>query len=228
MMQNRVWDSLLHFWMTDRGLSLFLFFLVVLVFMMPSLTGLGPIWHFSRDLFIILLLIAGVVVSMEHWWTMLIASLLVISALAIRWAYLFAPSPGLATWNEIGMLFTLGMFALVILRRVFRQGPVTQHRIEGAVAAFLLFGMVWASAYKLVSLQIPDAFAGVWPRSDEGWIYYSFVTLTTLGYGDITPVAPIARSLAVLEALTGQLYPAILLGRLVSLQLASTTKDEKG
>jgi hypothetical protein len=120
------------------------------------------------------------------------------------------------------------MFCLVLLRQVFRQGLVTRQRIEGAVAAYLLLGLVWASAYRLVSLQIPDAFTGAVPHQDElsaGWVYYSFVTLTTMGYGDITPVAPMARSLAVLEALTGQLYPAILLGRLVSLQLVSSSRD---
>jgi hypothetical protein len=229
-MHSKVWDSLLRFWETDRGLSAFLFCLVVVIFLMPALSSTVQIWHYGRDIFFVLVLLAGVVVSTEHWWTMLLAALLVIGALAIRWAYLLAPSTGLAIWNEAGMLITLGMFALVILRRVFRQGPVTQHRIEGAVAAYLLFGLVWATAYKLVSLQVPDAFAGAWPRSselDEGWVYYSFVTLTTMGYGDITPVAPLARSLAILEALTGQLYPAILLGRLVSLQLATTTKDGK-
>jgi len=224
-----VWESLLRFWNSDRGLSIFLFFLVVVIFLMPALSSTVQIWHYGRDIFFVLVLLAGVVVSTEHWWTMILASLLVICALVIRLAYLIAPSTGLAIWNEAGMLFTLGMFSLVILRRVFRQGPVTQHRIEGAVAAYLLFGLVWASVYKLISLQIPDAFAGAWPRapeSDAGWVYYSFVTLTTPGYGDIAPVAPIARSLAILEALTGQLYPAILLGRLVSLQLTSKMNKE--
>jgi voltage-gated potassium channel Kch len=106
---------------------------------------------------------------------------------------------------------------------VLRSGPVTRRRIEGAIAAYVLLGVTWAQAYEMVALAHAGAFAG---RVDDtggftGWLYYSFVTLTTVGYGDIVPVHPIARSLAVLEALTGQLYPAILLARLVSLEVTS-------
>jgi hypothetical protein len=87
------------------------------------------------------------------------------------------------------------------------------------VAAYLLLGLAWALAYDIVALVAPGAFSA--PSAVEArkgrFIYFSFVTLSTLGYGDMTPVHPVARSLAAAEALTGQLYPAILLGRLVSL-----------
>jgi voltage-gated potassium channel Kch len=88
---------------------------------------------------------------------------------------------------------------------------------------YLLLGLTWAVAYELVALRQPGAFAGTSTEVDasQRWLYYSFVTLTTVGYGDVTPVHPIARSLAVLKALTGQLYPAILLAHLVSLEVQS-------
>ncbi len=85
---------------------------------------------------------------------------------------------------------------------------------------YLLLGFIWAHAYELVALWHPGAFAGAVDGSLP-WTYYSFVTLTTVGYGDITPVHPLARAVAVLEALTGQLYLAIMLARLVSLELQS-------
>ena len=75
----------------------------------------------------------------------------------------------------------------------------------------------------MLGAHSPDAFAGH-PGADGAladWVYFSFVTLTTVGYGDITPVSTSARSLAMLEALTGQLYPAIIIARLVSLQTSS-------
>ena len=95
---------------------------------------------------------------------------------------------------------------------------------------YLLLGLIWMSAYKLLLRAVPGAihFASGEPsdlRLGHGLGYYSFVTLTTLGYGDITPVHPVARSLASGEALVGQLYPAILIARLVSMQLAS--RDQK-
>jgi len=103
---------------------------------------------------------------------------------------------------------------------VFRRGAVNQHRILGAVAVYLLIGLAWASAYELLHFVRPGAFGSALAAepAPQTWIYYSFVTLTTMGYGDITPVHPVARSLAIAEALIGQLYLAITLARLVSLR----------
>jgi len=97
--------------------------------------------------------------------------------------------------------------------------------IRGAVAAYLLLGLTFAFAYEMITLKWPDAFtfANARPTMPDAlishFVYFSFVTLTTLGYGDVTPNHPIARSLVTVEALIGQLFPAILLARLVSLEL---------
>jgi len=108
--------------------------------------------------------------------------------------------------------------------QVFGEGPVTGHRIRGAILVYLLLGGIWALLYQLVALTIPHAFR--LPEDMAGGNiyalqrllpYFSFITLTTTGYGDITPVHPLARTLTMLEALVGQLYPAITLARLVSL-----------
>ena len=93
----------------------------------------------------------------------------------------------------------------------------------GAIVLYLLLGVMSAVAYAMLDTLVPHAFDG---RDDSGagladWAYFSFVTLTTVGYGDITPVARAARSMAMLEALVGQLYPAIIIARLVSLQGAA-------
>ena len=120
-------------------------------------------------------------------------------------------------------LVSVAAMALVVLGQTFRAGPVNVHRIQGAVAAYLLLGLAWALAYELVALLATGAFSGTGLGEGERpqFVYFSFVTLTTVGYGDVTPVHPVARSLAVAEALTGQLYPAILLARLVSLATGS-------
>ena len=111
----------------------------------------------------------------------------------------------------------------IVARAVFRRGRVTYHRIVGAVLLYLLVAVCFASLYAFVGLSIPDAFKGVAFEDNAALaselFYLSFVTLTTTGFGDIVPVHPLARSLCNIEAIIGQLYPATLLARLVTLEL---------
>ena len=111
----------------------------------------------------------------------------------------------------------------IVARAVFRRGRVTYHRIVGAVLLYLLVAVGFASLFAFVGLSIPDAIKGVAFKDDAALaselFYLSFVTLTTTGFGDIVPVHPLARSLCNIEAIVGQLYPATLLARLVTLEL---------
>jgi len=111
----------------------------------------------------------------------------------------------------------------IVARAVFRRGRVTYHRIVGAVLLYLLVAVGFASLFAFVGLSIPDAFKGVAFEDNAALaselFYLSFVTLTTTGFGDIVPVHPLARSLCNIEAIVGQLYPATLLARLVTLEL---------
>jgi hypothetical protein len=168
------------------------------------------------------MLIAGVSSVARRRWQKNTMIAIVIAAAVVRTAKAYAPGSILAMLSGADTLAPLALFTLMILARVFRSGPVTRDRILGAVAAYLLFGLTWASAYHLLAIHIPGAFSGAAPDPTDPWptwSYFSFVTLTTVGYGDVTPVAMPARSLAIMEALTGQLYPAILLARLVSMEL---------
>jgi voltage-gated potassium channel Kch len=121
-----------------------------------------------------------------------------------------------------------------VLILVFHEGPVTAHRITGAIVVYLLFGLMWGFLYQLIALLIPEAFklpqamtTYTADLSQNSLLYFSFETLTTLGYGDILAVHPVARVLVILEALTGQLFPAILLARLVSLQIVHSRDNKK-
>src|SRR5262249_22164415 len=136
------------------------------------------------------------------------------------------PSLDLAE-SAVTFIALLAMAALVLVQ-VFRPGPMTVHRVQGSVAVYMLLGVAWAAAYEVVFKLRPDAFRFPDAHGDRLMlIYYSFVTLTTVGYGDITPVLPVARSLAMVEALVGQLFPAILIARLVSLELAARVERGK-
>jgi hypothetical protein len=112
-----------------------------------------------------------------------------------------------------------------VARVVFGPGRVSLHRVQGAIVLYLNFALFFFIIYRLMEVLVPGAFSNL-PHSGSEYgsgaalLYFSFSTLTTLGYGDITPVHPLARSLANLEGVIGQLYPATLLARLVSLEIA--------
>ncbi|MGZ5916815.1 MAG: ion channel [Methyloceanibacter sp.] len=111
----------------------------------------------------------------------------------------------------------------VVARAVFAPGRITYHRIMGAILLYLVVGLTFVALYTFVGLLIPDAFSGMTvkdgPALASTMIYFSFGTLTTAGSGDIAPLHPIARSLCNVEAMIGQLYPATLLARLVTLEI---------
>jgi len=118
------------------------------------------------------------------------------------------------------MSVTLGC---VVARAVFASGRVTYHRIVGAILLYLTIAATFVALFALVGLLVPNAFSGLSfedsPALSSKLIYFSFVTLTSTGYGDIVPIHPFARSLCNVETIIGQLYPATLLARLVTLEL---------
>jgi voltage-gated potassium channel len=130
----------------------------------------------------------------------------------------------------------LAFLTLVIMFAVFRDESVTADTIAGAVCAYLLIGVTWGTVYALLLVVSPDslsvspalAHASGWGQSISAFTpvlqYYSFTTLATLGYGDVSPLSPGARALSVMEGLTGQLYLAVLVARLVGIHTARTLK----
>jgi 4-amino-4-deoxy-L-arabinose transferase-like glycosyltransferase len=222
-MKHRVGDELRRFWVEDHGLSLLLVLLVAVVFVLPVFGHHGPLGSLAGELVFSALLVTGALTLPERRWLRWAVPPFAAIAVLIRWAGMASASVDLVAWRDLSTLVTLILFAAVVAGQVYRSGPVTFHRILGAVAVYLLLGLTWASAYAFVDHLHPDAFAGTLGDTfiPETWIYYSFVTLTTMGYGDITPVHPAARSLAIAEAVTGQLYIAITLARMVSLYVGT-------
>jgi hypothetical protein len=223
-MISRIWKAFRHFWETDRGLSFLLFFLVVLIFLVPNSGLFDRFGRLAVDAVFTLLLLAGVASISRQRGATIVVGLITVFGLAVRWIGRIAPSQGIEIAISLSGLVSIVLLAVVVLSQVFRAGSVNRHRILGAIAAYLLIGLAWAEGYTALALFVPDAFAtpGSHIADPEQWLYFSFVTLTTIGYGDITPISSLARSLAVLEALTGQLYPAILLARLVGLEVSSS------
>lgn len=223
--------SLAGFWKQDWHLSFLLGSLLLVVFVLYPFSDRGKFGGILVQAFFSLILIAGVGVVAKRRAVLWITILLAVATAAIGWVRLYKPGGPLAV---IGMVLWIVFFATlagVILIRVFGEGEINVHRIQGAIAVYLLLGVIWSGCYRLVADLDPGAFnlpGGI--VGEDGLmsklVYFSFVTLTTVGYGDVTAVDPAARSLALLEALTGQLFPAILIARLVSMEVARRDTKE--
>ena len=126
--------------------------------------------------------------------------------------------------THFGTIIGSVIISLVVGRAVLAPGPVTAHRVLGAIVLYLNFGIIAAAVYRVIGDFDPAAFGGIAPDATPAQVtnilvYFSFVTLTTTGYGDIFPINAFARGIANLEGIIGQLYPATLLARFVTLEL---------
>ncbi|UAK25147.1 ion channel [Sphingomonas nostoxanthinifaciens] len=126
----------------------------------------------------------------------------------------------------VTIVFDLVVAAMVALV-VFKEGRVTVHRILGAVILYLYVALIFAGIFGMASVTLHPAFSGLAPDQRGRFaslLYFSLGTLTTGGTGDLVPLHPIVRSIASLESVIGQLFPATLLARLVTLHAAGETK----
>jgi len=169
-----------------------------------------------------LIIISGVIATARNRRFVAVTTTFTLVFLFVGWEGVQRPTLYLDVLNDVGALLFFGFFVALILRQVLRAGSITWHRVEGAVAVYLLMGLLWAFAYDIVELLQPGSFS-LNTQSSGGALpelaYFSFTTLTTLGFGDILPVNALTRSLAVLEGLVGQLFPVILIARLVAMEL---------
>ncbi len=166
-----------------------------------------------------LVIISGIL-AMQHERMLLgIAILLGVPVLIAWWASALIPFTFAVALIPI-LFFTF--FAVFLLRAVVTADEVTSDIIAGALSVYLLLGLIWSIIYYSIALIDPAAFNVGSAIADTGsldrmdFVYYSFITLATVGYGDITPVASLAQSFAYAEAVTGVLYIAVLVARLVS------------
>jgi len=140
----------------------------------------------------------------------------------------------MAQLEFIHILLMLGFF-LITLKMASEQalfsGEITTNSIIGSICIFLLLGLIWVMLYLLIAEFIPDAFSGIepapWKQNLPDFIYFSFVTLTTLGFGDVLPHSPLARFLVYMEAVVGVFYMAIVVSSLVGAALSESETDKK-
>jgi hypothetical protein len=213
----------LHYTAKHR-LSLLLALEVFAIFAIAPLIDLGLLPHLLLGATFTLILLVGMLLLDLRSWKGRVLLLAGMALMPIQlWRYL-APGELVLVLHPIGLLLFLLGISAALAGEVFRSKRIKLDQVLGGVVLYLNIGLTFAVAYTLVEHVSPGAF--VLPQPAPGlpvhptyFAYFSFVTLTTVGYGDTLPVGAMARSLATLEAALGQLYPAIILARLVSIQV---------
>jgi len=214
---------------SEWGLRALLVVLAVDVFVIAPLAQEAPV---VRAVIHSIVLLSGLAIALR---SRAIVSTgvaaLAVAGLVSHWAYHGHPTVELGRVDTaLSLVFTAIITGLTLFQ-VFRGGRITGYRVEGAVAAYLLLTYAWALAYQLVALNDSAAFrfpdATIPQTLRFQLLYFSLTTLASVGMGDITPVHPVARSLAGLEGMIGQLFPVLLLARLVSLELYERQREER-
>jgi len=134
---------------------------------------------------------------------------------------------GESVYSRAAILVFDAYLCVAFLGYVFRERRVTGNVVAASLCAYLLIGLLWAYLYMMIHrLEEDPSFKGD-AINIPNLTYYSFVTMTTLGYGDITPVTPTARAAAMVEAIVGQIYLVVIVARLVALQITHELQDER-
>jgi His/Glu/Gln/Arg/opine family amino acid ABC transporter permease subunit len=152
-------------------------------------------------------------------------AVLAIPTLGLNWTRGFLELPGQLYMINLLHLVFFAYVAIVMLRYLFYTQRVTVDMIFAALCTYLIIGLAWMFIYSCIELRLPGSFSSI-PANDyqaqlHDFLYYSFVTLSTLGYGDVTPLNEFAKPWAIIESIIGQFYLAVVLARLVGLQISS-------
>jgi hypothetical protein len=225
LMFHPIWDKLTN---TSRSVYL-LASLIVLIFVYPTVAG-RPIANIFLGTLFAITPLAGVYAVSINRRTTVVATILGAPAIMAIIGHFFFDTELITDQVFLVLIVIYYSFTTVqIIRHIFTKRKVDADTIISAVSAYLMIGLSFAVTFMLVHLSTQVAL--VESTSDqlvqwEDIFYFSFVTLTTLGYGDITPVTPVARSLAMLEAVCGVMYMSILIARLVSEYQSSRNREE--
>lgn len=208
------------------GRFLFLFISMVLMFVLrPFLTERVALGYLM-EIFLLLIFLSAVYAVSQKRITLIIALLLVLLMEILQLFSYLKDSPALDTLSNILGGILLAYTAAVILFHLFREDRITGDMIMGAICAYFLMGLIWAFLYSTLEFFQPGSFQMPQGTVNQAtFTYYSYVTLTTLGYGEITPISTPARSFALLEAMMGQLYLAVLIARLVGIHIAQSSRS---
>lgn len=231
--------SILPEWLftRERRFLFLLIFLMVFIFLGPFITTGDKGLSLYDGLFTGVLILGAYSASQRKAF-LVIALAILLPAVALVWLDHFDPSTSFALPRYILSILFFTFIAGTILRHVLRDERVTFDKICAALCSYLLLGLIFAILYALLEFLDPGTFlagGAVIPSGDPGAfqgpglgqaVYFSFTTLTTLGYGDISGATQVARNLSVLEAIIGQIYLVVLVARLVGMEISHSGHEK--
>jgi len=208
------------------GRFLFLLISILLFFVIrPFLTERVGI-AYLMEIFLLLIFLSAVYAIRQKKSVFILALFLVLVMEILQLYSYLKGIPSLDMLSNILGGLLLAYTAAIILFHLFREDRITGDMIMGAICAYFLMGLVWAFVYSTLELFQPGSFQMPQGTVNQAtFAYYSYVTLTTLGYGEITPISAPARSFAILEAMIGQLYLAVLIARLVGIHITQSSRS---
>jgi voltage-gated potassium channel len=222
---------------SERRFLYLLIFLMILIFMGPFISSEDRGFTLYDALYTGVLIMGAYSASGKKS-SLVIALSIFVPAVALIWLDHFDPSSSYALPRRILAIMFFTYIGGTILFHVLKAERVTFDKICAALCSYLLLGLIFAILYSLLEFLNPGMFLAGGevirqgdPRAFQGAgfgqaIYFSFTTLTTLGYGDLTGATPIAKNLSVLEAIIGQIYLVVLVARLVGLEISHSSKQD--
>jgi hypothetical protein len=203
--------------------------LSMLIVLAPIATGTGSLY--TVEALFNLVLVAGAFSAAWQGGQRWPFVALTVLTLVLRWSALLRGGFGLELGSAVATVLWIGAAVVIVGKELFRQDEVTTNMILGAIVAYLLAAVGFAYLYEILELFQPGSFAGVPEAASpqelgDALLYFSLVSLTTVGYGDIVPASSVARPLAVFEGAFGTLYLAVMIARLVGLHIAAGMRGE--
>ena len=233
-MKERILEKSKNMHMKERNFGFLLGGLLILLLLVAIAQEEGFRGE-SRQLFIMpalcIMLLMGVwsLISKKNW--LIIGGIIAVIGIATATINFFLDIPELELVNIVIMLVFCLASTWIAGKNLLLSGSVDVNKIIGAICIYLLLGLNYSFFYLLINMAIPGSFhglasTGIGNQLSE-LVYYSFVTMTTLGYGDLTPVKPLVRTVAYLEAVVGQFYVAVLVAWLVGMYLSGKDQNQK-
>jgi hypothetical protein len=222
----------------ENAYTYLLITLLLVTFVMPFLADLLPLGWID-DYLLIIVMLAGLFSITQNRRHVVVGLILALPAIIARMVNAHADQLSVVAGTLVFASTILFFCYLLwhILNDVLRGRRLTGEKITGSIVAYLVIGLLWAMIYSYIEFVEPGSFTisdNIVAWLQEGskgsplqvFTYFSFVTLTTLGYGDITPVSEAARNFAWFEAMVGQLFLAIMIARLVAIQVAESSRED--